>query len=123
VSRRSRLTKVLRYRDRTGASQAAHAAHWQGFTWSAGATIVAALGSWGTCQVWASSESEGKRVIRHAAAIGGFDPDGEEGAEWIVAQASGGRNGRSAQMVTMEGRQGLRVSKRAGPSGSPAMNI
>lgn len=123
MSKRSRLTKRLTYRDRTGASQAAHAAHWAGFTWSSGPVIVAAVGSWGTVQVWAASEGEGKRVIRHAASIGGFDPDGEEGAEWIVSLSASGRNGREAPMVTTETLQGIRVSKRGGPSGAPELNI
>jgi hypothetical protein len=85
--------------------------------------IVAAVGSWGTVQVWAASEGEGKRVIRHAASIGGFDPDGEEGAEWIVSLSASGRNGREAPMVTTETLQGIRVSKRGGPSGAPELNI
>lgn len=123
MSQRPRLQKRLTYRDRTGASQAEHAEHWRGFTWSAGPVIVAAIGSWGTVQVWASSEAEGKRVIRHAAAIAGFDPDGEQGAEWIVTVSSGGRNGRSAEMITTESRQGLRVSKRQGPSGFAVLNL
>jgi hypothetical protein len=123
VSKRSRLVKRLSYRDRTGASQEAHAEHWRGFKWNAGPVIVKAVGSWGQVQVWAASANEGKRVIRHAASIGGWNPDTEAGAEWIIQQDTSGRSGRTGQMVTMEGRQGLRVSKRAGPSGSPEINI
>lgn len=121
TGRPRRLRKRLRYRDQLGRSQEAHALHWEGFEWDAGAVIVAAVGSWGTAQVWAASEAEGKRVIRHAAAIGGFNPDGEEGAEWIVTAPSGGRVGRSGRMRTAERLNLPAVTKRQGSSGSPLL--
>jgi hypothetical protein len=116
---RNRIDKILSYRDLSGASQAAHVAHWSGFRWSAGPVIVASEGPWGCCQVWASSEAEGKRVIRHAAAIGGWNPDTDPEAQWIVAAPSSSRYGRSAE-VGVKVRRGVPwVSKRDGPSGAP----
>lgn len=113
------VRKILSYRDQTGASQAAHVAHWEGFRWTTGPVIVASEGPWGTVQVWASSEGEGKRVVRHAAAIAGFDPDDASKGRWIVTSSSSGRLGRSAE-VGIKVRRGVPwVSKRDGSSGAP----
>lgn len=117
MARKRLLRKVLRYRDQTGRGVAAHAAHWEGFTWEAGPVIVASLGPWGTVQVWASSEAEGKRVIRHAGAAGGFDPDDPNVAEWVVSSAPPGRVGKTATMGVVVNADGIGVSKRQGPSG------
>jgi hypothetical protein len=122
VSNRGLRVKQLGYRDQSGASQAAHAAHWAGFRFQSGPVQVIAIGSWGQCQVWASSEAEGKRVIRHAAAIGGWDPDNEPGSEWQVTRVESSRYGAIYQVETMDTPQGLRVSKRTGPSGQPRLN-
>jgi hypothetical protein len=115
------LRKRLSYRDQTGKPVAAHAAHWADFVWTAGPVIVASVGPWGTVQCWAASEAEGKRVIRHAAAIAGFDPDANPEAEWIVSQAPAGRLGRVAQMRVLPTLEGIGVSKRQGPSGPPEL--
>ena len=113
------VRKVLSYRDLTGAGQGAHVAHWIGFRWNTGPVIVAAVGTFGTVQVWASSASEGKRVIRHAGAIGGWDPDDPEQSEWIVTEPKGSRYGRIAN-VGVKVRRGVPwISKREGPSGAP----
>lgn len=113
------LRKVLRYRDQTGRGVAFHAAHWEGFSFMAGPVIVAAVGPWGTVQVWASSEAEGRRVVRHAAAAGGFNPDSGEESEWIVSRTSDPRYGRVTRVEVFHTSQGLSVSKRDGPSGPP----
>lgn len=116
---RTRIDKVLSYRDLTGASQDAHVAHWSGFRWQTGPVIVASVGEWGTVQVWAASAAEGKRVIRHAGAIGGWDPDDADQGEWIVTEPRGSRYGRRAE-VGVKIRAGLPlVSKRDGPNGAP----
>jgi hypothetical protein len=113
------VRKILSYRDQSGASQAAHRAHWEGFTWRTGPVIVASVGPWGCCQVWAASESEGKRVVRHAAAIGGWDPDDPSRGRWIVRTTSNSRYGRRAT-VGVKVRRGVPwISKRDGPSGAP----
>lgn len=101
-------------------NQAGHAAHWQGFTWSAGPVVVKAYGPWGQMQVWASTEAEGKRVIAHAASAGGWNLEAPE-VEWVVATADGGRNGRSGLMRTKETPLGIEVTKRDGPSGFPSI--
>lgn len=96
-------------------------AHWIGFRWTTGPVIVAAVGDWGTVQVWAVSEAEGKRVIRHAAAIAGFDPDDSSKGEWIVTGTDHPRYGKVAE-VGIRVRRGVpMISKREGPSGSPPM--
>lgn len=113
------VRKVLSYRDDSGSDQAAHVAHWEGFRWQTGPVIVASVGPWGTVQVWASSAAEGKRVIRHAANIAGFDPDDSAVGEWIVTTSGNPRYGRSAE-VGVKIRAGVPyVTKREGPNGAP----
>lgn len=116
---RNRIDKILSYRDESGASQDAHVAHWLDFRWTTGPVIVASVGEWGTVKVWASSAAEGKRVIRHAAAIAGFDPDDDTKGEWIITESDNPRYGRSAE-VGVKVRNGVPyVSKRDGPNGAP----
>jgi len=112
------LTKKLTYRDATGRDRAFHAAHWRGFTWQAGSTIVSASGPWGQVQVWAASEAEGRRVIAHAADAGGLDLTGPS-VVWLVHSAAGTTRGRTATMKTRETFQGVEVTKRSGPAGTP----
>lgn len=113
------VRKILSYQDVSGTSQAATVAHWINFRWTTGPVIVAAVGVWGTVQVWASSEAEGKRVIRHAAAIAGFDPDDSSKGEWIVTASSSSRYGRTAEVGVKVRRGTPCISKRQGPDGAP----
>jgi hypothetical protein len=110
------LRKKLTYRDITGRSQAEHAAIWKGFVFQAGPVIVAAHGPWGTMQVWAATEAEGRRVIAFAASAGGWNLEAA-GVDWSIAMASGGRNGRTGRMKVKESPLGIEVTKRSGPSG------
>jgi hypothetical protein len=119
TTRRRPLTKVLRYRDRSGMGVAGHVAHWEGFAWDAGPTIVACNGPWGCVKVWAASEGEGQRVIRHALAAGGWNPDTEPGTDWIATTDTGGRNGQPGRMVVAVDLQGVRITKRRGSDGRP----
>lgn len=113
------VRKRLSYYDGTGADQAAHVAHWEGFRWTTGPWCVTSQGPWGLVRVLASNPEEGKRVIRHAAAIGGWDPDDTSVGEWIVAEVTAPRYGRSAE-VGVKVRRGIpSVTKRQGPSGAP----
>jgi hypothetical protein len=113
------VRKRLSYRDFTGASQEAHQAHWAGFRWSTGPVIVTSRGPWGLVRVLAASASEGQRVIRHAAAIGGWDADDPEVGEWEIQATTFSRNGRRAE-VGVRVREGIpSVTKRDGPSGAP----
>ena len=93
----SRLRKRLRYRSVSGNDLAALVDHWRNFTWQAGPVVVGHVGGpWGSPQVWAASESEGKLVLHHAAAEAGFDPD--QVGQWKVGVSSGTRLGVSGTM-------------------------
>lgn len=81
--------------------------------------IVSAQGIWGGCQVWAASQAEGQRVIRHGLTFGGFDPDDPLQGEWVFSEARDGRNGKGGRFRTSEGRYGILVSKRDGSDGAP----
>ena len=111
--------KRLSYRDQSGASRAAHAAHWAGFEFEAGPVIVACVGDFGTVQVWAASEAEGKRVIRHAASIANLPVDDPEEAEWIVTSSNNPRDGKAGRFRVAEVWGLPVVTKRAGPNGYP----
>ena len=113
--------KRLTYRAQVPVSQQTHAAHWRGFTWEAGSAIVSYVGFWGEIQVWASSESEGRRVIGHACAIAGIPTTGEQAGEWIVTEATGGRNGRPGTFQTAQIGGATVVTARDGPNGSPVV--
>ena len=114
------LRKLLRYRDLSGTDAAEHSRHWDGFEWDAGPVVVTNRHpAAGVIQCWAASESEGKRVIRFAASIAGFDPDAD--GEWQIALSGHSRYGQSARMM-VEQIQGFNsVSKRDGPSGPPTL--
>ena len=116
---RTRLTKRLSYRDLSGASEAAHVAHWRGFRWDAGPWVVSCFGPWGEVKVWASSADEGKRVIRHAGSIAGVNPDDPAVCSWFVYRTASTRLGRTGTMETRVRRGYVQVSKRNGSSGAP----
>jgi len=117
------LRKIFRYRDQTGTSLEAHTAHWASFVWEAGPVCVIHKGAvWGTPQVWASSAAEGKRVIRHAAAIAGVNVD--QDGEWEVTGSLNPRIGRTGTMGVKVLRDGcLSVTKREGSSGLPQVVV
>ena len=84
------------------------AAHWEGFAWETGAVMVQLGGDrFGVFQVWAESEEEGRRVIRHALTQSGFE---EKAGDWITARSRNPRYGVSAQVEADHG------SARVGPS-------
>lgn len=109
--------KRLGYRDQGSASQAAHQAHWAGFRFAAGRTVVAYIGEWGTIQVWAASESEGRRVIAHACSIASIPISGPLAGEWVVTIAKLGRCGQPGEFVVPQAEGVSFVSKRQGSSG------
>jgi hypothetical protein len=115
----ARLRKVFKYRDLTGRDVEAHTVHWASFQWEAGPVCVIHKGAaWGVPQVWAATAAEGKRVIRHAGAIAGVDPDQE--GEWIVTGTLDPRIGRRGTMRVQILKGGsLSVTKREGSSGLP----
>jgi hypothetical protein len=112
-----RRIKRLSYRDQGGASQAAHQAHWAGYSFSAGRTVVAYIGPWGTVQVWAADESEGRRVVGHACSIAGIPTTGPNVGEWVVTTAKDGRNGQGGAFIVPMAEGVSFVSKRSGASG------
>lgn len=120
------LRKYLRYLDQANRPLEDHGAHWENFVWTAGPVIVGHKGStWGVPQVWAASAAEGQRVLRHAAAIAGVDPDSQ--GEWYFTASSDARYGQPGTMRVerradrITGQQFLRVSKRDSPNGLPLL--
>jgi len=92
-----RLTKRLRYRSRSGTDLGGLIDHWKDFTWLSGDVVVQHKGGWwGTPQVWARSEGDGKFVLRHAAAEAGIDLDSV--GEWVVTSHGGTRCGQLGTM-------------------------
>lgn len=117
------LRKRFRYRDQTGRTLEEHTEHWRGFTWEAGPVCVIHKGApWGVPQVWAASAAEGMRVLRHAGAIAGVNPD--EVGEWVITSSSSPRYGRPGTMAPKELAPGvISVTKRNGPNGLPEVAV
>jgi hypothetical protein len=112
---RARLT----YRDLGGGGLEHHVAGWLGFVWEKGPVQVDLKGKWGLVRVYAASEAEGKRVIRHAAALASYDIDADASHQWFVAVHNGGRLGRSGTMRPEVAGDGIAVTVRQGASGRP----
>jgi hypothetical protein len=92
-----RLRKLFRYRTQSARDLGQLSDYWRDFTWKSGPVCVIHKGAWwGTPQVWAESAEEGKRVIRHAAAEAGIDPDQVGG--WTISSSRSPRNGMSGTM-------------------------
>jgi hypothetical protein len=111
---RTVLEKKLSYRlpvDEMGESAALLAMqdHWRDFTWQTGPVVVKWLSSsWPQVQVWASSEAEGRRVVRHALShMQAPETDGD----WQYATVTDARYGRITQV------RATIVSARQGPHG------
>jgi hypothetical protein len=115
------LRKELRYRDNAGRPEADHVAHWLGFEWQAGPAIVHSKGAaWGIVEVWAADPGEGRRVIRHAAAIAGVDLTVKEHS-WVDSSPRSSRYGQPGVMRVEHTQDGIPcISKRDGPSGTPS---
>lgn len=110
------IRKQLRYRSKSTEGLGAITQHWTGFTWTSGPVIVQHADAWwGTPQVWAASEDEGKRVIRHAGREAGIDPD--QTGRWVVSRSDHPRYGVSlpVKMAYLDG--GPWVTQRLTPSG------
>lgn len=119
AARKRHGEKRLSYRDLTGTSREAHAAHWAGFEWDAGPVIVSCCGEWGEVQVWAASEGEGRRVIGHAAAIAGLPINDPTQSEWVVTSSRNPRYGKAGRFRTATCWGLPIVTKRPGPNGYP----
>lgn len=83
---------------------------WAGVEWDTGPVIVAWVSeTYGTVQVWAADETEGRYVAR--IAIGHMGASEDDDGEWIVTQSSSPRMGRRVRV------RATVVSARAQPSG------
>jgi hypothetical protein len=92
-----RLRKLFRYRSQSTRDLVELSSYWECFSWRSGPVCVRHTGSWwGDPQVWAESAEEGKRVIRHAAAEAGIDPD--QTGRWAVSGSRSPRYGMSGTM-------------------------
>ena len=93
----SRLRKRFRYRSTSGLGLGEIVDYWKDFTFESGPYRVRHVGSaWGSPEVWAASEDEGKRVIRHAAGEAGINPD--QVGRWAIGSSSSSRFGVSDTM-------------------------
>lgn len=112
------LRKRLRYRSKSSASLDQLRQHWAGFTWQAGPVCVQHADTWwGTPQVWAANPDEGKRVLRHAAAEAGIDPDSN--GRWNITSSRNPRYGMPGTM-RIEQFQGMDwITSRRGADGWP----
>ena len=94
---KSRLRKRFRYRSTSGLGLGEIVDHWKDFSWESGPYRVRHVGSsWGTPEVWAASEDEGKRVIRHAAGEAGINTD--QVGRWSTRRSNSSRLGVSDTM-------------------------
>ena len=110
-----RLRKLFRYRTKSTRDLGQLSAYWKSFTWTSGPVIVSHKGAWwGTPQVWASTEEEGRRVIRFAAAEAGIDPD--QVGQWAVSSSRAPRYGMPGTMRIKEFEGFPWVAKRDGPA-------
>jgi hypothetical protein len=114
----SRLRKRFRYRSTSGFGLGELVDYWKDFSFESGPVVVSHLGSpWGTPKVWAATEDEGKRVIRHAAGEAGIDPD--QVGRWRVSSSDSSRLGVSDTM-TVDNEGGFwRITARDGADGRP----
>ena len=118
---RAPLRKYLRYRCRPGTTLESLADHWRDFTWQAGSVISIHTGApWGRLQVWAASEDEGRRVIRHAGETSGVDPDSD--GEWLTTGTDHARYGQAGTMRVVRRHGFLKVTTRDSPNGLPLVS-
>ena len=115
---KSRLRKLLRYRGAEPGNVDFLAGYWEDFEWTTGPVCVYHKGSpVGTPQVWADSEEEGKRVLRHAFGEAGFDAD--QIGEWGVSGSSDPRYGVRLKVKLKVVDGCWSATARQGPNGWP----
>jgi len=121
IEKYGRRLKRLGYAVASGTPLELTAAHWHGFSLSAGNVIVCWAGPWGEVQVWAASRAEGVRVIGHVAAAPGslVEPIGSPDGDLLVYTSRSSRNGGGG-MFSVPLADGVPVvTSRNGASGSP----
>ena len=115
---KSRLRKRLRYRSLSGIGLGELVDHWKDFTFTGGPVCVKHTGSsWGSPQVWAASEAEGKRVLLHAAGEAGVDPN--QVGRWRVGRSDSSRIGVSLEMRVDTTGGYYWITERDGSNGRP----
>ena len=115
---RNNLRKRFRYRSQSGNDLGAVIEHWKDFVWSAGPVCVKHTGSdLGSPQVWASSAAEGKRVIQHAGAEAGVDPN--QDGQWTVSGSDNPRYGMPGTMRVNSKGGYYWITARLEPDGRP----
>jgi hypothetical protein len=115
---KSRLRKRLRYRSSSGIGLGELVDHWKDFTFVGGPVRVRHVGSsWGTVEVWALTEDEGKRVILHAAGEAGIDPN--QVGRWSARRSNSSRLGVSLQMNVDTTGGYYWITERDGSDGRP----
>jgi hypothetical protein len=119
---KSCLRKRFRYRSQSGLGLGEIVDYWRDFTFESGPVVVCHSGSdWGTPQVWAATEDEGKRVIRHAAGEAGIDPD--QVGRWTISGSSSARYGVSASMKVDTTGGYYWITARDGSNGRPIVAL
>ena len=115
---KSRLRKRLRYRSLSGIGLGELVDYWKDFTFTGGPVRVRHTGSsWGTVEVWAITEAEGKRVILHAAREAGVDPD--QVGRWSTRRSDSARLGVSLPMRVDTTGGYYWITERDGSDGRP----
>jgi hypothetical protein len=110
-----RLRKLFRYRTKSTRDLGQLSTYWRDFVWQAGDVCVRHEGAWwGNPQVWASTEAEGQRVIRHAASEAGLDPD--QDGQWAFSSSNSPRYGMPGTMRIQMHEGFPWVAKREGAS-------
>ena len=118
----SRLRKRLRYRAINGVGLGELINYWKDFEWEAGPIRVRHIGSsWGAPEVWAATEDEGKRVLRHAAGEAGIDPD--QVGRWTARRSNSSRRGVSGTMKVDTTGGKYWVTERDGSSNRPIVGL
>ena len=114
----ARINKRFRYRSESPGDVRQLATHWALFEWNTGPVVVKHSGSpLGSPQVWASSVDEGKRVIQHAGAEAGIDPD--QVGEWSIGGSDNSRYGVYATVKLKRVDGCWAATARQGPDGWP----
>ena len=114
----NRLRKRFRYRSQSGVGLDGVVDHWKDFAFDAGDVCVQHRGSTlGAPQVWAASADEGKRVILHAAAEAGVDPN--QTGEWSIGGSDNPRYGVFGRMIVNTKGGYYWISSRLGENGRP----
>ncbi len=119
---KSCLRKRFRYRSQSGIGLGELIDYWKDFTFESGSVVVGHVGSsWGHPQVWAATEDEGKRVIRHAAGEAGIDPD--QVGRWAIGSSSSSRFGVSDTMKVDTTGGYYWITSRDGSSKRPVVGL